>query len=219
MSTPGTAARVPATPARTTRPAHPSRWPAGTLAAAGTIPGPPMNASATPVISAGHHPANYRSAIPARAYESGSGHGHDAAPAGHPHPGRSPPDPARRYGPPRPAASIIGSRRPASRAPAASPRRALRAPVTRAADRTTGAATRARGSDSHARKPGTKSRTKQAKPPRTRLRICKHLTDPLHMRRISYIRSQADGDAPSRSSRSPERPRPPLSQRTVVGDI
>jgi hypothetical protein len=40
MSTPGTAARVPATPARTTRPAHPSRWPAGTLAAAGTIPGP-----------------------------------------------------------------------------------------------------------------------------------------------------------------------------------
>ena len=143
MSTLGTAARVLGRTARTTRPAHPSRWPAGTLAAAGMIPGPPMNASATLVISAGHHPANYRSAIPARAYESGSGHGHDAAPAGHPHPA-----PTARPGPgataPMPAASIIGSRRPASRAPAASPRRALRAPLTRAPDRTTGAATRAR---------------------------------------------------------------------------
>ena len=39
-----------------------------------------MNAPATLGISQGHHPADNRSAIPARAYESGSGHGHDAAP-------------------------------------------------------------------------------------------------------------------------------------------
>lgn len=66
-----------------------------------------MNASATLVISQGHHPANHRSAIPTRAYESGSGHGHDAAPAGHPHPPRPPPRPAPI--PPRPC-----PRRPSS---------------------------------------------------------------------------------------------------------
>src|SRR5258706_15328815 len=63
------------------------------LAAAGTIPVRTMNASATLVFSQGHHPANNRSAIPARVYDSGSGHGHDAAPAGHPHPPRPPPPP------------------------------------------------------------------------------------------------------------------------------
>jgi hypothetical protein len=73
--------------------AFPSRWPAGTLAAAGTNPERTMNASATLGISQGHHPANNRSAIPTRAYESGSGHGHDAAPAGHLHPPRPPPGP------------------------------------------------------------------------------------------------------------------------------
>ena len=76
-----------------------SRWPAGTLAAAGTTPARTMNAYATLVISPGHHPANHRSAIPTRAYESGSGHGHDAAPAGHPHPPRPPPCPAIPPGP------------------------------------------------------------------------------------------------------------------------
>jgi hypothetical protein len=68
-----------------------SRWPAGTLAAAGTIPERTMNVHAILVISQGHHPANHRSAIPTRVYESGSGHGHDAAPAGHPTRPRSPP--------------------------------------------------------------------------------------------------------------------------------
>ena len=69
----------------------PSRWPAGTLAAAGTTPARTIEASPTLVISQGHHPPKHRSAIPTRAYESGSGHGHDAAPAGHPHPPRPPP--------------------------------------------------------------------------------------------------------------------------------
>src|SRR6266567_2660108 len=83
-----------AAPARASRPARSSRWPAGTLAAAGTIPARTMSVNTTLVISQGHHPANNRSAIPTRAYESGSGHGHDAAPAGHPHPPRSPPAPS-----------------------------------------------------------------------------------------------------------------------------
>ena len=109
-------------PARARRPARPSRWPAGTLAAAGTIPARTMNVNATLVISQGHHPANHRSAIPTRVYESGSGHGHDAAPAGHPHPPRPPPRP-RHLCPPMPAPSIIGTRQPASRAPAASLRK------------------------------------------------------------------------------------------------
>src|ERR1022692_3738097 len=90
----GPAAHVLAPAARTT-PACPPRAGGlpGTLAAAGTIPDPPMNALAILVISAGRHPAKRRSAIPTRAYESGSGHGHDAAPAGHPHPRRSRPPP------------------------------------------------------------------------------------------------------------------------------
>src|SRR5438876_8657090 len=79
-----------------------------------------MNASATLGISQGHHPANHRSAVPARAYESGSGYGHDAAPAGHPHPPRPPPPPASRS-PAALAATIIGGPGgSASRAPAAS---------------------------------------------------------------------------------------------------
>ena len=90
----GTPARTRATTALASRAARTSRWPAGTLAAAGTIPARTMNAYATLVISQGHHPANNRSAIPTRVYESGSGHGHDAAPAGHPHPPRPPPQPA-----------------------------------------------------------------------------------------------------------------------------
>jgi hypothetical protein len=82
-----------------------SRWPAGTLAAAETIPARTMNAYATLVISQGHHPADHRSAIPTRAYDSGRGHGHDAAPAGYPtgpvrhQPGQSEP---RAPGPGRP---------------------------------------------------------------------------------------------------------------------
>ena len=97
----------------------PSRWPAGTLAAAGTTPARTIEVSPTLVISQGHHPAKHRSAIPTRAYESGSCHGHDAAPAGHPHPPRPPPRP-RHPSPPMPAPPSWCARQPASRAPAAS---------------------------------------------------------------------------------------------------
>jgi hypothetical protein len=102
-----------------------------------------MNAPATLVIGAGHHPANHRPAIPARVYESGSGHGRDAAPAGHPHPG-----PARRHARPgatnpmpcrpRPSSAPGGPRQGRLRRRQASAPRLL----TRAAARTTGAATR-----------------------------------------------------------------------------
>jgi hypothetical protein len=88
MTSAGMTGRTRATTALAGQAARRNRWPAGTLAAAGTIPARTMNASATLVFSQGHHPANHRSAIPARVYESGSGHGHDAAPAGHPHPPR-----------------------------------------------------------------------------------------------------------------------------------
>jgi hypothetical protein len=87
-----------------------------------------MNVNATLVFSQGHHPANHRSAVPARAYESGSGHGHDAAPAGHPHPPRPPPrtgsprSPGRPHHP-RAAAPPQGRLR---RRPASAPR-----PLTR----------------------------------------------------------------------------------------
>jgi hypothetical protein len=84
-------ARRPAKPGRTGRPAPRNRWRAGTLAAAGTTPGSSVNARANLVGSEGHHPAHQRSAIPTRVYESGSGCGHDAAPARHPYPPRSPP--------------------------------------------------------------------------------------------------------------------------------
>ena len=111
--------RTRANTALASQAARRNRWPAGTLAAAGTIPARTMNAYATLGISQGHHPANHRSAIPTRVYESGSGHGHDAAPAGHPtHPARHQ-NPATRA--PAPWPPIIGSRQPASRPPAASP--------------------------------------------------------------------------------------------------
>jgi hypothetical protein len=83
MTSAGMTGSTRATTALASQAARPNRWPAGTLAAAGTIPARTMNASATLVFSQGHHPANHRSAIPTRVYESGSGHGHDAAPAGH----------------------------------------------------------------------------------------------------------------------------------------
>jgi hypothetical protein len=141
-----------------------------------------MNAPATLVISAGHHPANHRSAIPIRAYESGSGHGHDAAPAGHPHPPRPPPGPARRYGPPCPAApsSALASPRQGRLRRRQGERSAPPDPGRRSHDR---GSYQGKGSDRHAPKPATKSGTKRAKPATTRLRTCKHLTDPLHMRR------------------------------------
>ncbi len=89
----GTTERTRASAAPASQAARHSRWPAGTLAAAGTIPARTMSTYPTLALSQGHHPANHRSAIPTRAYESGSGHGHDAAPAGHPHPPRPPPEP------------------------------------------------------------------------------------------------------------------------------
>ncbi len=134
----GSAAAVPA-PARAgaSRAARPSRWHAGTLAAAGTIPVTAVNAARRPSCrSEGHHPANDRPAIPTRAYESGSGHGHDAAPACHPHPPRPPPHPAVTWwvpgaepaGPPlRRQGRSLRSRRCRDRAaPGPGPRRPLR---------------------------------------------------------------------------------------------
>ena len=153
-----------------------SRWPAGTLAAAGTIPARTMNAYATLVFSQGHHPANHRSAIPARVYESGSGHGHDAAPAGHPHPPRPPPEP----GQPEPGLPCPG--RPSSapgsprqgrlrRRPAGAPRT-----LTRATARTTHGSYPGHGIR-QPRPPSPPARTTQPrKPPRTRHRICRALT-------------------------------------------
>jgi hypothetical protein len=150
------------------------RWPAGTLAAAGTIPARTMNAYATLVFSQGHHPANHRSAIPTRVYESGSGHGHDAAPAGHPHRPRPPPGP----GHPGSRALAAHHRLPAARikaacgvAPASAPRT-----LTRAAARTTHGSYPGHGIR-QARPTFPASRTTQPrKPPKTRHRICKALT-------------------------------------------
>ena len=152
-----------------------NRWPAGTLAAAGTIPARTMNAYATLVFSQGHHPANHRSAIPTRVYESGSGHGHDAAPAGHPHPPRPPPEP-------RPPG---GSRALAAhhRAPG-SPRqgRLRRRPGERSAHLDPAHRSQSHGSyqdtgsDSHARLPRQPAHPQPCKPLRTRHRICRTLT-------------------------------------------
>jgi hypothetical protein len=120
----------------------PSRWPAGTLAAAGTTPARTIEVSPALVISQGHHPAKHRSAIPARAYESGSGHGHDAAPAGHPYRPRPPPAHSLPHGS-CPDRTIVGSGLPAPRAPAASLRERS-APLDPASPSHGGAAIRAR---------------------------------------------------------------------------
>jgi Transposase DDE domain group 1 len=180
----GIAVDALAAPARTA-PACPPRAGGlpGTLAAAGTIPGPPMNALAILVISAGYHPANHRSAIPARAYERGSGHGHDAAPAGHPHPQRSPPAPGaapRTSCPDRPYHRLPPARVKGACGVAKTSAPRPFDPRRRSHDR---GSYQGMGPDSHAPKPRTKSSTKGAKPARTRLRICKDLTWPLHMRR------------------------------------
>jgi hypothetical protein len=66
MTSAGMTGRTRATTALAGQAARRNRWPAGTLAAAGTIPARTMNASATLVFSQGHHPANHRSAIPTR---------------------------------------------------------------------------------------------------------------------------------------------------------
>jgi hypothetical protein len=166
--------RTRANTALASQAARHDRWPAGTLAAAGTIPARTMNAYATLVFSQGHHPANHRSAIPTRVYESGSGHGHDAAPAGHPHRPRPPPGP----GHPGSRALAAHHRLPAARikaacgvAPASAPRT-----LTRAAARTTHGSYPGHGIR-QARPTFPASRTTQPrKPPKTRHRICKALT-------------------------------------------
>src|SRR5258707_14320054 len=88
-------------PAGQHRRARISRWRTGTLAAAGTIPVRPVNASATLVRSEGHHPAKRRPAIPTRVYESGSGGSRHAPPVRHPPP--PPPPPPGGTPPPAPA--------------------------------------------------------------------------------------------------------------------
>jgi hypothetical protein len=174
MTPAGMTGRTRAKTALASQAARRNRWPAGTLAAAGTIPARTMNAYATLVFSQGHHPANHRSAIPTRVYESGSGHGHDAAPAGHPHPPRPPPEP----GHPGSRALAAHHRLPAARvkaacgvAPASAPRT-----LTRATARTTMAAIQDTGSDRHAQPSPPSHTTQPRKPPKTRHRICKALT-------------------------------------------
>jgi hypothetical protein len=174
MTSAGMTGRTRANTALASQAARRNRWPAGTLAAAGTIPARTMNAYATLVFSQGHHPANHRSAIPTRVYESGSGHGHDAAPAGHPHPPRPPPEP----GHPGSRALAAHHRLPAAprqgrlrRRPASAPRT-----LTRATARTTHGSYPGHGIR-QARPTFPASRTTQPpKPPRTRHRICKALT-------------------------------------------
>ena len=90
-----------------------SWWRTGTLAVAGTIPVRSVNASATLARSEGHHPAGYRTAIPTRVYESGSG----AAAAAHAVPVRHP-FPARpcRHGEMRTSPEVYATRAEAERA-------------------------------------------------------------------------------------------------------
>jgi len=188
MST-GSAAPDPV--AGTIRAARPSRWPAGTLAAAGTIPVTPVNAYATLVQSQGHHPANHRSAIPAREYESGSGHGHDAAPAGPPPPPPPPPGPGT-PGTPCPGRPIV----PAGGTPAS--KGALRrrfasapGPLTPGTARVIWQRSRPWGQPgtpphpSHKHGQTSDHDTNQAQEQQK-------LDDPLHMRRIT-IRRQSGG--------------------------
>ena len=175
MTPAGMTGRTRATTALASQAARHDRWPAGTLAAAGTIPARTMNASATLVFSQGHHPANHRSAIPTRVYESGSGHGHDAAPAGHPHPPRPPPEP-RPPGAPVPWPPIIGSRQPGSRPPAASPPASAPRTLTRATARTTHGSYPGHGTRQARPRSPPSHTTQPLKPSRTRHRICKALT-------------------------------------------
>jgi hypothetical protein len=175
----GMTQRTRAQTALASQAARHSRWPAGTLAAAGTIPARTMNAHATLVIGQGHHPANHRSAIPTRVYESGSGHGHDAAPAGHPHPPRPPPDPATRNWARVPWPPIIGSRQPASRPPGASPceRSAHLDPGHRSHDHGSYQDT---GSDSHAQRSPHRARH-NPQTSKNQAQDLQNLDVPLHM--------------------------------------
>jgi hypothetical protein len=127
-----------------------------------------------------NHPADNRSAIPTRAYESGSGHGHDAAPAGHPHPPRAPPDPAT-PGTPCPSPPVV----PASGPPGVKGAfgvapRALRAPGPRGPARVIWQRSRPWASPARPRtrraSPGKRQITAQ-----TRHSSSKSLTGPLHM--------------------------------------
>src|SRR5438552_8405424 len=64
-------------------------------AAAGKIHEPPMPTSRRGVVSAGHPPANPRTANPTREYQSGSGPTHHHDPARRPRTARPPPTTAR----------------------------------------------------------------------------------------------------------------------------
>ena len=105
------------TPAFMTRP---SRWRAGTLAVAGTIPVNDVGTKVIPGSSQGHHPAGDRPAVPTRGYESGSD-GSSRHPASARHPCLPRPPPGRATGTPCPGCpSVPAGGTPASRAPAAS---------------------------------------------------------------------------------------------------
>jgi len=185
-----TGSAVPDPVAGTIRAARPSRWPAGTRAAAGTIPVTPVNAYATLVQSHGHHPANHRSAIPTREYESGSGHGHDAAPAGHPHPPRPPPGPGTPGTPCPGRPHCPGRRHPGVQGRLAASLRERSAPLDPGHRPRDLAAIKAMGPARHVPAPSRKHGqtsdhdTNQAQEQQK-------LDDPLHMRRIARLGQEA----------------------------
>jgi hypothetical protein len=182
MASAGMTGRTRAKTTLASQAARRNRWPAGTLAAAGTIPACTMNAYATLVFSQGHHPANHRSAIPARVYDSGSGHGHDAAPAGPPPPPRPPPEPRPPGLPGRPS-SAPGSPRQGRlrRRPASAPRT-----LTRATARTTHGSYPGHGTRKARPRSPPSHTTQPSKPPQVRHRICKALTS-----RFIWVRTSA----------------------------
>jgi hypothetical protein len=159
-----------------------------------------MNACATLGISQGHHPANHRSAIPTRVYESGSGHGHDAAPAGRPHPARAPPDRATPGNPMLSPADCPGGRPPGVKGAFGVAERALRAPGPRDTARVIWQRSRPWGQPGTPPHPPSKS-SKRHITAQTRHSNSKSLTGPLHMsgqiRRFPSANPQATAPSPS----------------------
>src|SRR5487761_1134141 len=128
-----------------------SWWRTGTLAVAGTIPVRSVTASATLARSEGHHPAGYRTAIPTRVYESGSGAAAaaHAVPVRHPFPARPPPR-QENTGPPMPRTPDHRLAGPGVKGACGVAARALRAPGPRPPARATWQRSRAMGPGRHA---------------------------------------------------------------------
>ena len=148
---------------------------------AGTIPVRSVNASATLARSEGHHPAGYRTAIPTRVYESGSGAAAaaHAVPVRHPFPARPPPRQENTGPMPRtPDHRLAG---PGVKGACGVAARALRAPGPRRRLARPGSdpGPWARQARPHSAGQNHRKPLNQA---RTRHRKCKPLTGPLHMR-------------------------------------